>query len=477
MSLSNSYQKLPKSFYEFQKPTPVKDPVLVCFNHQLNRELGLDISESEKILAQVLSGNELMEGSQPISQAYAGHQFGHFTMLGDGRATLLGEHLSSKKELFDIQLKGSGETPFSRRGDGKATLYSMLREYLISEAMHHLGIPTTRSLAVVATGEKIYRQGFQDSAVLTRIAKSHIRVGTFEYARNFCSIGDLKSLLDYTISRHYPQIKNDDNPALAFLNEVMSKQIDLVINWIRVGFIHGVMNTDNMSIPGETIDYGPCAFLNTYDPLTVFSSIDEQGRYAFGNQSKMTHWNLIALANAILPLVSEDQEEAIKLAQSTLEKFSGIFKERWYKMMFSKLGISQFNEDDKKIVDDLLSLMKRHKADYTQTFVALMENKESMCDWFENDEFIVWKKDWQLMANLPENKENSAQLMRSSNPLIIPRNHWVENVLQAAVAGDINPFNDLLDLLKHPYNDIPDEFKYQNVPLDFDNQYQTFCGT
>ena len=320
-NFQNSYIELPAKLYKKHLPISVKNPQIIYFNSGLAKELGLEIiSKNEATAAEYFSGNKIPEGAAPIAQAYAGHQFGHFTMLGDGRAILLGEQITPKNVRYDIQLKGSGRTPYSRQGDGNATLSSILREYIISESMHHLGIPTTRSLAVTQTGEKVYREQVNNGGVLTRIASSHIRVGTFEYVKHFCSKENLEVFTKYVIDRHYPKISDADNPALELLELVMLKQIDLIVNWMRVGFIHGVMNTDNMSIAGETMDYGPCAFMNTYNPKTVFSSIDKNGRYSFGNQSAIAHWNLAVFANTLLPIISDNKERAIHLAEEKLNK-------------------------------------------------------------------------------------------------------------------------------------------------------------
>ena len=469
--LENTYAELPDTFYNLQAPVAVKKPELVLFNESLADDLGLDFLKKEKAeIAEYFSGNKVPKGAKPLSQAYAGHQFGHFNMLGDGRAILLGEQIDSLGNRFDMQLKGSGRTPFSRGGDGRATLYSMLREYLISESMHCLGIPTTRSLAVVSTGEQVYRGPIHDGAVLTRIASSHIRVGTFEYARNFGSTEDLKSLTDYTILRHYPKILKTDQPYLELLKVVMCEQIDLVINWMRVGFIHGVMNTDNMSICGETIDYGPCAFMNTYHPKTVYSSIDKNSRYAFVNQSYITHWNLTIFANALLPLISDKEEKAVKLAKGVLNEFQDRFVDQWYHMMFNKLGIVNPNKKDQVLVNDFLKLMEVHKADYTQLFIALEKDETLDEALFEQKEFKNWIHAWKLKNPVQEQ-------MKKYNPRIIPRNHWVENALETAVEGDMMPFQNLLKLLSNPYDEQSNELLYEKTPADFDASYQTFCGT
>ena len=476
--LENSYTALPATMYSTQQPVPVAHPSLVYFNENLANELGIGfLSEDREKVVGYLSGNEIPDGAQPLAQAYAGHQFGHFTMLGDGRAVLLGEQVDPQGRRVDIQLKGSGQTPYSRRGDGRATLYSMLREYLISEAMHHLNISTTRSLAVIATGEQVFRGDMQDGGVLTRTAASHIRVGTFEYARNFGSKEDLQALADYTIKRHYPALSAAENPALELLKSVMDRQIALIVDWMRVGFIHGVMNTDNMSIAGETIDYGPCAFMNAYNPATVFSSIDHQGRYAFGNQSPIAHWNLTVFANALLPLIAHDQEEAVALAQEVLEGFKAKFSERWYAMMFGKLGLVSSEVQEKALVDELLSLMETHKADYTQVFLALTLDKAPDEPFFSSEEFDKWLQRWNEIIQQNGGKAAAQELMHQYNPKVIPRNHWVENVLVAAVEGNRKPFQQLLDILSVPYGKQSDKLQFQQVPQDFDDRYQTFCGT
>jgi len=469
--LQNTYTDLPDTFYNLQAPDPVKKPELVFFNESLAHDLGLDFLKKEKAkIADYFSGNKVPHGAQPLSQAYAGHQFGYFNMLGDGRAILLGEQVDSLGNRFDIQLKGSGRTPFSRGGDGRATLNSMLREYLISESMHGLGVSTTRSLAVVSTGEQVYRGPIHEGGVLTRVASSHIRVGTFEFARTFGSIEDLQSLTDYTIQRHYPEIAKTDHPALELLKIVMHKQIDLVIDWMRVGFIHGVMNTDNMSISGETIDYGPCAFMNAYHPKKVYSSIDKNSRYAFGNQSYIANWNLTIFANALLPLISDNEEKAVKLANGVLNEFQKRFEYQWYNMMFNKLGIVNPNKKDRVLVNDLLKLMEVHKTDYTQLFLALEKDETLDASLFAQKEFKNWLQDWKI-------RNPVLAQMKKYNPRIIPRNHWVENALETAVKGDMMPFKNLLKLLSKPYDDHPNELMYEKTPADFDASYQTFCGT
>jgi serine/tyrosine/threonine adenylyltransferase len=350
----NSYSRLPKTFKEDIKPAPVSLPEILILNEDLAKNLDLDFSNITKDnLSQILSGNILPKGSSSIAQAYAGHQFGHFTMLGDGRAVLIGEHLTKNNERFDIQFKGSGRTPFSRSGDGRAVLGPMLREYLISEAMHSLKIPTTRSLAVVKTGEDVVREQISKGAILTRVALGHVRVGTFQYIAAKQNVNDLEILTNYTIEKYYPNIKSSKNKALDLLNVLIEKQTQLVINWMRVGFIHGVMNTDNMSISGETIDYGPCAFMDSYNPKTVFSSIDQLGRYAYDNQPKITKWNLTRFAECLIPLISKNEDEAIKLATEALDKFEKIYETKWLNMMRDKLGLYGEDNDDKSLIMEL----------------------------------------------------------------------------------------------------------------------------
>ena len=466
-NLERTYADLPNSLYKFQEPETVPNPEVVCYNEQLANQIGIDVDKEDlESISNYLSGNILPAKAQPLAQAYAGHQFGHFNMLGDGRAILLGEHITPTGDRLDIQFKGSGRTPFSRRGDGKATLYSMLREYLISEAMHGLGIPTSRSLSVVSTGEKVFREIGQEGAVLTRIAQSHIRVGTFEYARNFCSKEDLEALTQYTIQRHYPKLADSANPQLELLRSVLDKQIDLIVNWMRVGFIHGVMNTDNMTISGETIDYGPCAFMNRYDPKTVFSSIDVNGRYAFENQSNMAKWNITAFANALLPVISETPEEAVRLAREVIEEFDSKFIEKWHRMMFDKLGIVNPEEDDKDLVGRLLYLMQTNKIDYTQFFVALEEGIDPN-GFFNSEAMKSWRKDWEEKFNENKTKELGLELMKKSNPRIIPRNHWVEKALAEAIEGNMEGFNDLLDKVSAPYDNHSDQIRFESYPRGF----------
>ncbi|WP_338469481.1 YdiU family protein [Niallia sp. XMNu-256] len=477
-NFSNSYVKLPTLFYSKQNPDPVEEPEIVIFNEVLAKQLGLNIIEHRKEAAAVFAGNQTPEGAIPIAQAYAGHQFGHFARLGDGRAILLGEHVTPDEERFDIQLKGSGRTPYSRGGDGRAALGPMLREYIISEAMHNLGIPTTRSLAVVTTGEPIHRETVLPGAILTRIASSHIRVGTFQYAANWGDKENLKTLADYTINRHFPDLEQSEERYLNFLREVINRQAFLISKWQLVGFIHGVMNTDNVTISGETIDYGPCAFMDTYDPATVFSSIDREGRYAYGNQPYIGAWNLARFAEALLPLLDDNQEQAVELAEKEISKFSELFGKYWLDGMRAKLGLMDEGQEDEELIKDLLQLMQEYRADYTNTFRALTLDKLDGEKLFEKEGFQLWYQRWQHRLNSQQEKETAIRLMRKSNPAVIPRNHRVEEALNAAVEEeDLSVMEKLLDALADPYAYSKQQEEYCEFPASTDQPYRTFCGT
>ena len=475
---NNTYSKLSNTFREEIKPVPVNNPELVILNESLASELNLNFSNINKDeLSKIFSGNSLPDGSSSIAQAYAGHQFGHFTMLGDGRAVLIGEHKTKSNKRHDIQFKGSGKTAFSRNGDGRAALGPMLREYIISEAMNSLKIPTTRSLAVVKTGEEIQREKVLQGAVLTRVASSHIRVGTFQYIAARQKEDELKTLLDYTINRHYPEIINSSNQALDLLNLLIDRQCNLVVNWMRVGFIHGVMNTDNMTISGETIDYGPCAFMDVYDPKTVFSSIDQMGRYAYCNQPAITKWNLARFAECLVPLIDKDQDKAVKIATETINSFEKKYEEKWMNMMRDKLGLFGLDDKDKFLILDLLTWMHEKKADYTNTFCHLMGLAPKKDRLFDDNDFMNWKKRWEERLSKNNNTpEKSLELMKKNNPLVIPRNYKVEEALEAAEKNDLRPVTRLLEILKNPYNQKDDIFDYQ-IPSNSDDKYQTFCGT
>ena len=472
----NTYINLNDQLFTRVHPSQVIDSKLLLFNTKLAEELGVEIEDVNQIHA-FLSGNEIASGSEPIAQAYAGHQFGHFNVLGDGRAILLGEHITNESKRFDIQLKGAGRTPYSRNGDGRATTSAMLREYLISEAMHGLGIPTTRSLAVVGTGEEVYREYVSEGAVLTRVAASHIRVGTFQYAAKYLPKEELRKFCDYVIQRHYPEVAKDENPPLAFLRKVQDKQIDLIVAWMRVGFIHGVMNTDNMSIPGETIDYGPCAFMNAYNPATVFSSIDRNSRYAYGNQPSIAQWNIACLASALIPIIHADKEEAVRLCQDVINEFPEVYEKRWAKMMCSKLWILQEEAGDAGLIKDLLHWMEGNQVDYTNTFLQLAKDPSEHQGIYLSNEFQAWYARWSERVSV-YSVEERLLVMQASNPSYIPRNHLVEQALhEAANLNDYSLFNRLLEVFQAPYEMQVGLEEFQSPPSDGDEGYQTFCGT
>lgn len=475
-NFENTYLQLPDVFYSRHKAFPSPNPQAVIVNDRLIRSLGLG-SYSEADCA-VLAGNSVVPGSVPFAQAYSGHQYGHFTHLGDGRALILGEHVTPNGQRWDVQLKGSGRTPYSRRGDGKAALGPMLREYLISEAMHALGIPTTRSLAVIATGEPVIRETILPGAILVRVAASHIRVGTFEFAAS-CDSGKLKALADYTIARHYPELIATPEPYVGLIRTVARRQAQLVAQWLRVGFVHGVMNTDNMAVSGETIDYGPCAFMNTYDPATVFSSIDQYGRYAYGQQASIALWNLERFAQAILPLVDTEINVAREKAAGALQEFISEFQQAWITEVGRKLGIAQAMESDAPLLTEFLKVMQMHKADFTNTFWELSSSCPPKGELFQTAEFRVWEQQWkQRLATQSEPVELTRERMRASNPAIIARNHRVEAALSAASAGDLSLFHRLLQTLSHPYRLEEKDRELQAPPTAEEQQgYQTFCGT
>jgi serine/tyrosine/threonine adenylyltransferase len=479
-NLDNSYAQLPQPFFTSQSAVPVESPKLMIFNRLLASSLGLNVESLDSDEgAQIFAGNLIPEGAEPLAQAYAGHQFGNFNMLGDGRALLLGEQITPRGERVDIQLKGSGRTPYSRGGDGRAAVGPMLREYIISEAMYALGIPTTRSLAVVSTGENIIRETERPGAILTRVASSHIRVATFQYAARWGSIDDLRALADYTLHRHFPDVAQAENRYLLLLQEVIKGQAALVAQWQRVGFIHGVMNTDNMAISGETIDYGPCAFMDAYNPSTVFSSIDTQGRYAYGNQPYIAGWNLARFAETLLPLLHEDEEQAVQLAQDTIAQFSELYHHHWLKGMRAKLGLLNEETEDEALIKDLLELMEKHSADYTNTFLALTFDHSEGTTLFGTTEFAEWNERWQARLDRQHGeKEVSRQLMRTSNPAVIPRNHRVEEALDRAENyGDLSVMEKLLAVLSDPFAHSPEQAEYAELPAQCNTSYQTFCGT
>ncbi|UJP06397.1 MAG: YdiU family protein [Nitrosomonas sp.] len=475
----NSYTRLPDFLFVTLNPVPVRAPQLIVLNHKLAGLLGLETKKLSKTEAAMLfSGSKLPDAAQPIAQAYAGHQFGHFTMLGDGRALLIGEHITPAGKRFDVQLKGSGQTKFSRRGDGRAALGPMLREYIISEAMSALGIPTTRSLAVVTTGEAIMRETLLPGAILTRVAASHIRVGTFEYAAGLGNTEGIKTLADYTISRHYPDLFDSDNRYLAFLQGVIERQASLIAKWMLVGFIHGVMNTDNMAISGETIDYGPCAFMDAYDNNTVFSSIDYHGRYRFRNQPHIAQWNLARLAETLLPLIDAKSDKAIGLAEQAINTFPELFQKHWLTGMRRKLGLFTEEAADVQLIEDLLAWMQKHRADYTNSFRALISPTLPADELFHGAEFVAWFTNWKArLVRQSGLEESSLSIMQANNPVIIPRNHRVEAALAAATHNDYSLFHQLLAAVTNPFDNAPKYHQFTTPPLPSECVHQTFCGT
>ena len=487
LGLENTYSALPSRFYARVAPAPVRDPRLVILNSRLAEELDLDPVVLEREGAAWFSGNQTPEDADSIAMAYAGHQFGNFVpQLGDGRAILLGERVGRDGMRRDIQLKGSGRTPFSRNGDGRAAIGPMLREYLISEAMHALGVPTTRSLAVVTTGEQVAREDLLPGAVLTRVAASHIRVGTFEY---FAARDDREAvslLLDYVITRHYPEARSADVPALAVLEAVAQRQASLIADWMSVGFIHGVMNTDNMAISGETIDYGPCAFMDHYDANTVFSSIDHGGRYAYGNQAAIAQWNIARFAETLLPLIDSDNAKAIELATAAVRDFMPAFDARLLARMRQKIGLASEQAGDAELVSALFAAMQSAGADFTLTFRRLARcadeppDDASLLELFASSPGIAdWLRRWrERLASEPQNAAERAASMRRVNPAYIPRNHRVEAALEAASThGDFGPFHQLLSILEHPYHEQPGRDEFEQPPAPGERVHRTFCGT
>jgi len=462
-NFQNSYLTLPEIFYSKTRAEKFPNLKVLLRNKNLINQLNMESDNFDKVIIESINNREI----NSFSQAYAGHQFGHFTILGDGRATLLGEHINNKNERFDVQLKGSGKTPYSRNGDGKGTLKSMLREYIVSEAMHNLNIKTTRSLAILNTGEKIQRETFEEGGILVRVAKSHIRVGTFQLASLSKRQNDIKELLEYTINRLHPEILNENDKYLKFFEKITQDQINLIIDWQRVGFIHGVMNTDNMSLSGETIDYGPCAFLDEYNPNKVFSSIDKNGRYAFNNQPKIALWNLARLAETFLHLIDTNEKIAIKKIENILKKYETIYHDLWLKMMKDKIGVNQNHEKDKDLIRELLDLMQIYKLDYTNTFVKIKHNNLNKFDFMH---------EWISKLNQRRKLNDKTKKINNANPKIIPRNHIIENILDDCSKENYNELNRFISLLNDPYNsDIPDE--YMKEPTNEEKVYQTFCGT
>ena len=474
--LDNSYLTLPSFFYSHVTLNKVSNPELVIYNEKLADALNIEMSKDEMV--EVLAGNEMPEAAAQIAQAYAGHQFGHFTMLGDGRAILVGEVVNNQGERYDLQLKGSGRTPFSRGGDGRAALGPMLREYIISEAMAALGIATTRSLAVVKTGDPVYRETELVGAILTRVAKSHLRVGTFQYAAQYGEVEDLKALTDYAITRHYPHLQGMPDSYAHFLEEVIRTQAKLIAKWQLVGFVHGVMNTDNMTISGETIDYGPCAFIDRFDPDAVFSSIDSQGRYAYGNQPSIAGWNLARLAESLLPLLAQENEEAVEIAQGKLQAFSTYFMDAYNEGMRAKLGLQVEQKGDDLLAQQFLQLLLKYDADYTNSFRALTAEEKPKNSMFATEDYAKWEENWlERLAGQSRSVNESFEAMNAVNPAVIPRNHRVEEALAAAEDGDLSLLHQLLHVLGTPFQLAQENEHYTEPMSEEDGPYRTYCGT
>tara|TARA_B100000678_G_scaffold250485_1_gene225347 strand:- start:1504 stop:2991 length:1488 start_codon:yes stop_codon:yes gene_type:complete len=487
INFDNSYARLPKSFFECIKPTPVKEPKLVRFNKLLANEIGLNVIEDNDILSDIFSGNIVPEGSEPIALVYAGHQFGYFVpQLGDGRAILLGEIVNNGGCRFDIQLKGSGQTSYSRSGDGRAPLGAVIREYIISEAMHSLNIPTTRSLAIIVTGELVSRETLLPGGILTRIASSHLRVGTFEYFAASDNQENLQLLADYSINRHFPNIKKSNLRYQTFLESVCDRQAALIAKWMHVGFVHGVMNSDNASISGETIDYGPCAFMDSYDPATVFSSIDHHGRYAYGNQPNIAQWNIACLGECLLPLIHPDRNKAIGIAEEILDSFQDKFRKYWLSGMYKKIGLTQNEPEDINLLEQLLELMKENKTDYTLTFRYLSDaiendtgNSNFEKQFLSQNKISEWLVSWRKRLKIQSASFKKIKMsMQKENPAFIPRNHRIEKAIYEAVDNnDYSYMDHLILLLNKPYQDQPNNSEYMHPPEKPDHNYQTFCGT
>ncbi len=484
MNFSNSYARLDEVFYERTRPTPVRDPQLFLWNSSLAEQLMIpnELKHDSVALAQAFSGNYILPGSEPIATVYAGHQFGSFVpQLGDGRAHLLGDVLDQFGKRWDIQLKGSGRTSFSRRGDGRCALGPAVREFIMSEAMNALGVPTTRCLAVVTTGETVFRETPSPGAVVTRVASGHLRIGTFEF---FAARGDhqaLKTLCQYTIERHYPELQEEGQTQyVPFINKVIERQIQLVVEWMRVGFIHGVMNTDNTSLSGETIDYGPCAMMGIYDPQTVYSSIDTMGRYSFGNQPDILQWNIVRFVECLLPLINADRNKAVAQVEPVIAEFPERFEKEYMKMMGKKLGLTFFKQEDQNLIVSFLNRLKERSLDYTVTFDLLTKSlmSEAAASQMKNELeecFDLWQK---RLSEQHAVSQEVQELMRQQNPMVIPRNHHVEEVIQECEqTGKATLAERFLQVLGSPYAELAQTSEYQDPPSDGDKNYQTFCGT
>ena len=478
-NLESSYARLPAVFFQEIEPATVAAPEICVVNQRVAEQLGLQLCDlSDQDAARLFTGQQLPPGAKPIAQAYAGHQFGGFTMLGDGRAILVGEQRAPCGQLFDIQFKGSGRTQYSRGGDGRAALGPMLREYMISEALTALGIPTTFSLAVATTGEPVYRETPLRGAILTRVAASHLRVGTFQYAAARQDVENLRELADYAIARHYPELSEHSQKYLQFFRRVMDRQARLIARWQHVGFVHGVMNTDNMTISGESIDFGPCAFMNAYDPATVFSSIDHGGRYAYGNQPSIGQWNLARFAETLLPLIDEQPDTAVEMATDAINEFPTAFERYWLEGMRKKVGLQTEEDGDLELVEGLLDWMQSAKADFTKTFDDLSTGNQHD-DLYRDEQFQSWHSRWQGRVEREQSVSlSNFELMRTVNPSVIPRNHRVEEALSAAVDdNDLSVMERLLAALHSTYDRDEKHGEFRNPPPAGLAPYRTFCGT
>ncbi len=481
MKLSNSYIGLPEEFYQVVNPTPVKNPRTLIFNEDLADSLGIKLKDEE--VSNFFSGNGLPKDSVPIALNYAGHQFGNFVQqLGDGRAVLLGE-INTKDGTYDLQLKGSGKTMFSRQGDGRSALGPVIREYILSEAMHYLGVPTSRGLAAIATGEDVVRETFEPGGVLTRIAKSHLRVGTFEYFASRQQLNDVKMLADFAIQRHYPEIRETEKHYLELLKRVASNQSKLVSKWMSVGFVHGVMNTDNFTISGETIDYGPCAFLDEYHPGKVFSSIDQNGRYAFGNQPSIASWNLASLAGCLIAFIDKDSDKANELATEVLDNFSKETNQRILNLMCEKIGLNGGKKENQTLLRNFLKIMMDNEADYTITFrnlsKVLFEDSDEFFNQFaEKKEINDWLNNWeQALKKEHKDLSNLTENLNRINPVYIPRNHQVQLAIDLAYENDFSKMLEMIDVFKNPFKEVSEYVSYSQAPLEKEKIRRTFCGT
>ena len=471
-----TYLQLPEDFYQKISPESFPNLEFKFLNKKLAQELEISATTEDYInLLNVQQGKE----NNYFAQAYAGHQFGHFNRLGDGRAIMLGEVQTSNNELFDLQLKGGGPTKYSRRGDGKATLKSMLREYLMSEAMHFLDVPTSRTLALIQTGKPVYRETIQEGASIIRVMQSHIRVGTFQYATHLVSKEATQALLDYSVNRIFPELVTAQNKPIAFFEKVMQQQIELVAEWMKLGFIHGVMNTDNIAISAETFDYGPCAFMNTYNPQTVYSSIDRNGRYAYGNQPNILKWNLVRFAESLLPLIDDNEDKAVEIALTSIKKFDALWNQTYYGKMLLKLGIPSHQTAHYSLVTEFLKLLEEHQLDFTNSFVALAEGEFPIEESLAKDESLMnWKQKWKQTIASTTTMKDAIQLMKANNPRIIPRNHLVEEALDEAEQDNFEAIEELLAELKSPFDYSNRKEKFTSPPKpQYDKNYQTFCGT